>query len=214
MNGQKDQKAGHTIPVSSVLSLEAGPRYVSRGGEKLQGALNDLKVKVEGRICLDVGSSTGGFTDCLLQHGAKRVYAVDVGHHQLDDMLRKDPRVVSIEDTHILSLEAGSLSPAPSLAVIDVSFISTKKVLERVGDLIEKRGEILAMVKPQFEVGSKYLKKGVVKSEEVALRAVADVIKFAESLGFSCTGPSASVLKGPKGNQEYFIHLSKPYVHI
>ncbi len=210
VNGKPDLKAGHTIKLDSIVALTPGERYVSRGGDKLAGALLDLNLSVSGVVGLDVGASTGGFTDCLLQNGAIKVYAVDVGTHQLADSLRIDPRVVSMEQTHILDVQPAQLEPLPSLAVIDASFISLKNILAKVAELTTPGGTILAMVKPQFEVGSKYLKKGVVRDEAIQKQAVDDIIAFAQDLDFEYVAQAPSRLKGPKGNQEYFIHFKKP----
>jgi 23S rRNA (cytidine1920-2'-O)/16S rRNA (cytidine1409-2'-O)-methyltransferase len=190
------------------LIIEAKARFASRGGEKLRNALDALPVEVEGRDCLDVGASTGGFTDCLLQAGAARVAAVDVGHGELDWRLRNDSRVTSIEDLNARSLAASDLPFAPSLATIDVSFISLAKVLPAVAGVLAPGGEILALVKPQFELGRGRIGNGVVREPEMrreALRTVADV---ARSLGLSVRGFVFSGLPGPKGNRETFIWCS------
>ncbi len=200
-------KVGTRIPVDAAVSLIAPPRFVSRGGDKLAGALTDLAVSPNGRVCIDVGSSTGGFTDCLLQAGAQFVTAVDVGRGQLIESIKKHPRVKSFEETHILHFGSSQMERKPDLAVIDVSFISLKKILPHIKTLVSSNGEILALVKPQFEVGSRFLKKGVVKSVEVQKQAVDDIVHFALDQGFTYLGQSMSKLKGPKGNQEYFIHL-------
>lgn len=189
------------------IELVAGPKYVSRGGEKLEGALEDFGISPAGLVCLDVGSSTGGFTDCLLKGGAQKVFAIDVGKGQLDVSLRNDPRVVCLEETHILHVEQSALQPSPELTVIDVSFISLTNILAHVKTLVVPGSPVLAMVKPQFEVGPKFLKKGVVRSEEVQAAAVNDVMEFAKKEGFYYLGQTPARLKGPKGNQEYFLHL-------
>lgn len=207
VNGKVVLKSDQNVTEADTITVSEGARYVSRGGDKLEGALSDLSVSPKGRVCVDVGSSTGGFTDCLLKNGATKIYAIDVGHHQLDDSLRSDSRVVAMEDKHILDVEPGSLIPKPNLAVIDVSFISLTRVLGRVKDLLEQSSEVVALVKPQFEVGPKHLKKGVVRSVEKQQEAVATVRAKAEELGFIVQGEAPSKLKGPKGNQEYFLHL-------
>jgi 23S rRNA (cytidine1920-2'-O)/16S rRNA (cytidine1409-2'-O)-methyltransferase len=157
---------------------------------------------------LDVGSSTGGFTDCLLQRGDEKVFANDVGTHQLDDRLRINPRVVVMEERHILDVQSTDLSPQPNFAVVDVSFISLTRILNKVNSLIAPHSSVVALVKPQFEVGPKFLKKGVVRSEEKQKEAVQSVKEFAHAAGFEVRGESPSCLKGPKGNQEYFLHLT------
>lgn len=230
LDGKPVIKAGQAVKAGAAITLTQPDRYVSRGGEKLDGALNDLKLDPHGAVCLDVGASTGGFTDCLLQKGAKRVYAVDVGTHQLADSLRTDPRVLSFEKTHILDFKLNdsppvqgggggrATSPHPplpldgggiSIVTIDVSFISLKKVLPKIKELAAAGADVLAMVKPQFEVGAKFLKKGVVRDESVQKRAVEEIIAFAKGLDFEYVSQAPSRLKGPKGNQEYFIHLKK-----
>jgi 23S rRNA (cytidine1920-2'-O)/16S rRNA (cytidine1409-2'-O)-methyltransferase len=207
VDGKAVIKAGHGIKPTSNVQVTQGERFVSRGGEKLEGALTDLALSPTGRVCLDVGASTGGFTDCLLQHGAERVYAVDVGTHQLADSLRSNPRVVSIEQKHILDYE----KPAEDLSfvVIDASFISLKNILAKIHQLAARGADILAMVKPQFEVGPQFLKKGVVRDTAVQHRAVDEIIAFAKELDFEYVSQTLSRLKGPKGNQEYFVHLKK-----
>lgn len=207
VDGKPVIKAGQNIKPESKVVLTQGERFVSRGGEKLEGALTDLNLSPNERACLDIGASTGGFTDCLLQHGAERVYAVDVGTHQLADSLRTNPRVVSVEKTHILDFD----KPADDLRfiVIDVSFISLKNILSKIRDLAADGADVLAMVKPQFEVGPQFLKKGVVRDAAVQQRAVDDIIAFAKGLDFEYVSQIPSRLKGPKGNQEYFVHLKK-----
>jgi len=179
------------------------------GGDKLAGALSDLDLSPQDRVCLDVGASTGGFTDCLVKNGAKRVYAIDVGKGQMVPHLQSHPKVVSIEKTHILNLQENQLSPKPTFAVIDVSFISLKKVIPKVKMLIQTPGTICAMLKPQFEVGPKNLKKGVVRSEAVQNKCVKDMIEFGKSLDLEFLASAPAKLKGPKGNQEYFLHFEK-----
>lgn len=209
VNGKPGRKAGTAVSTQANVEVSSGPRYVSRGGDKLHGAILDLNITVAGKVCLDVGASTGGFTDCLLQEGARRVYAADVGKGQLDFSLRQDPRVVVIEQTHILSLDASFLEERPNLATIDVSFISLKRVLSRVAGLLMPASTVLALVKPQFEVGRKHLRKGVVRSIEMQQKAVADVKEYAAEAGLQVVGEAPSRLKGPKGNQEYFLHMIK-----
>ena len=201
------RKIGTQVPLDQPIALIAGPKYVSRGGEKLEGALDDFQLSPEGRVCIDVGASTGGFTDCLLQRGAAQVIAVDVGKGQLDISLRNDPRVISLEETHILHLGADRFGSRPTFGVIDASFISLKNILAHVKSLMAEGGTLLAMVKPQFEVGPKLLKKGVVRTEEARVAAVEDVIQFAKQQGFHYLSQAPAKIKGPKGNQEYFIHL-------
>jgi 23S rRNA (cytidine1920-2'-O)/16S rRNA (cytidine1409-2'-O)-methyltransferase len=187
------------------LVVDAGRRYVSRGGHKLQNALDALEVDVAGRDCLDVGASTGGFTDCLLERGAARVVAVDVGHGELDWGLRNDERVIVIEDRNARDLTPGDLPFAPSLATIDVSFISLSKVLPAVAGALASDGEILAMVKPQFELGPKRVRGGVVRDPGDRREALHGVAATAASLGLAVRGFASSELPGPKGNRETFV---------
>lgn len=208
VEGVPQIKSGHRISAFADVVLKKKTEFVSRGGEKLAGALEDFQISPSGLVCVDVGSSTGGFTDCLLQKGALKVFAIDVGTHQLDDRLRVDPRVVVMEERHVLDVSPEELSPRPTLAVIDVSFISSTRILSKVKELMAVPANILLMVKPQFEVGAKFLKKGVVRSEEKQKEAVQAVKDFALGLNFECVAESPSRLKGPKGNQEYFLYLT------
>jgi 23S rRNA (cytidine1920-2'-O)/16S rRNA (cytidine1409-2'-O)-methyltransferase len=208
VDGRLVSKVGQQVPLENRIDLIAGPRYVARGGDKLAGALLDLQLSPAGRVGLDVGSSTGGFTDCMLQNGAVKVYAVDVGRAQLSDALKQDTRVVSMEETHIRDLSPERLDPKPTFVTIDVSFISMTQVLPSVRLLVPAQSIVLAMVKPQFEVGPKFLRKGVVVSDEVRAQAVEQVAEFAKREGFYYHGQAPSRLKGPKGNQEIFLHLT------
>ena len=205
-------KAGTLVRRDSRLRLRARSRYVSRGGEKLEAALGHFGIDPAGRAALDVGASTGGFTDCLLQHGAARVHAVDVGYGQLDWRLRQDPRVAVLERTNIRLLDPGGLGGRPDLAVVDVSFISLRLVLPRVCRLLADRFEVLALVKPQFEVGKGRVGKGgVVRSEEERRRVVGEVAAAVDALGLERAPAFPSPLPGPKGNREFFLHcLSTP----
>ena len=187
------------------LLVDAGPRFVSRGGIKLDNALEALAIDVEGRDCLDVGASTGGFTDCLLQRGASRVAAVDVAYGQIDLRLREDPRVVTIERLNARELAPGDLPFAPSLATVDVSFISLGKVLPAVARCLVPGGELLAMVKPQFELGRERVRKGVVRDAADRREAILAVALGAEELGLPVRGLASSGLPGPKGNRETFV---------
>lgn len=187
------------------LIVDEGPRYVSRGGTKLENALDALGVDVAGRDCLDVGASTGGFTDCLLQRGAARVAAVDVAYGQLDVRLRQDQRVHAIERLNARALEPADLPFVPSLATIDVSFISLTKVLPAVARCLEPGGEILAMVKPQFELGRERVGRGVVRNAADRREAILKVAEAARDLGLPVRGFASSGLPGPKGNRETFV---------
>jgi len=187
------------------LIVDAGPRYVSRGGIKLDNALEGLGIDVTGRDCLDVGASTGGFSDCLLQRGAARVAAVDVAYGQLDVRLRQDPRVQVIERLNARELAPADLPFVPSLAAIDVSFISLTKVLPAVVRCLGPGGEVLAMVKPQFELGRDRVGRGVVRDAADRREAIAGVAEAARGLGLPVRGFASSGLPGPKGNRETFV---------
>ena len=187
------------------LVVDEGPRYVSRGGTKLENALEALALEVSGRDCLDVGASTGGFTDCLLQRGATRVVAADVAYGQLDLRLRQDPRVHVIERLNARAMEPADLPFVPSLAVIDVSFISLAKVLPAVVRCLEPQGEALAMVKPQFELGRDRVGRGVVRAASDRREAILGVAAAVRELGLPIRGFASSGLPGPKGNRETFV---------
>ena len=191
-------------PDASLIVAE-GPRYVSRGGTKLENALEALGIDVAGRDCLDVGASTGGFTDCLLQRGAPRVAAVDVAYGQLDVRLRQDPRVHVIERLNAREMVPADLPFAPSLATVDVSFISLTKVLPAVARCLAPGGEVLAMVKPQFELGRERVGRGVVRDPADRREAIHTVALGAQDLGLPVRGFASSGLPGPKGNRETFV---------
>ncbi|MBJ6727477.1 TlyA family RNA methyltransferase [Geomesophilobacter sediminis] len=205
-------KAGLMVPVTAEIRLkgEVLP-YVSRGGLKLAKGLEAFGVDVSGRLAMDVGASTGGFTDCLLQNGARGVIAVDVGYGQLAWKLREDPRVVNLEKTNIRYLEPETLPEIPDLAVIDASFISLDKVLPPTLRLIRDGGEVVALIKPQFEVGRGQVGKGgVVRDEKKHAEVVDSVSELARGLGLEVLGVCESPITGPKGNKEFLIHLRKP----
>jgi 23S rRNA (cytidine1920-2'-O)/16S rRNA (cytidine1409-2'-O)-methyltransferase len=208
LDGRPAGKAGQLVDPAADITVSARQAYVSRGGVKLANALDALGVPVEGRSCLDVGASTGGFTDCLLQRGAARVTALDVAYGELDFRLRQDPRVTVIERTNARSLS--ELPYPPSLIVIDVSFISLTKVLPAVLRLAAAAFDCLAMVKPQFEVGRERVGKGgVVRDPALRREAVASVASCAAALGCSVLGFAPSGLPGPKGNLETFAWLAE-----
>ncbi|MBI2985768.1 MAG: TlyA family RNA methyltransferase [Deltaproteobacteria bacterium] len=211
VNDQPAAKAGSLVDVDALIRIRGKPLpYASRGGIKLEKALKEFQVEVKEKVVLDVGASTGGFTDCLLAYGARKVYAVDVGYGQLDWKLRNDPRVVVLEKRNIRYLEAHELPEPPQLATIDVSFISLRLVLPRVKGLLTSNGAILALIKPQFEVGKgKVGKGGVVRSHEEQLRVVEEIREAAVSLKMEVAGVTESPLLGPKGNREFFIYLRK-----
>ncbi len=211
VDGRVLDKPGTLVRASQGVTLKASDHpYVGRGGVKLQGALEEFGVAVAGRICLDVGASTGGFTDCLLRHGAALVYAVDVGRGQLDAKLRADPRVVVMERTHVKVLRSTDFPERPDLATIDLSFISLSTVLPLLLPLLTDSGEILALVKPQFEVGKGQVGRGgVVRDPARHQEAVSRVGRLAVELGLRILGAASSRLLGPKGNREFFLHLAR-----
>ena len=199
-------KPSQMVAEGDELIIERPPPYVSRGGLKLENALNALAIDVTGRSCLDVGASTGGFTDCLLQRGAERVVAVDVGYGLLDGRLREDERVTVIERLNARALEPDDLPFAPDLAVLDVSFISLRKVLPAVLGCLAPGGELLALVKPQFELDRKRVGKGgVVRSPADRREAIVAVAQAARELDLPLRGVASSGLPGPKGNRETFV---------
>jgi 23S rRNA (cytidine1920-2'-O)/16S rRNA (cytidine1409-2'-O)-methyltransferase len=205
-------KPGTLVAEASTIRLRAAPSpFVSRGGEKLAGALDTFGIDVSGLTALDVGASTGGFTDCLLRRGARRVTAVDVGYGQLAWSLRTDPRVTVLERTNARTLDANGLPEVPNLATIDVSFISLALVLHAVAAVLAPGGGIVALVKPQFEVGRGQVGKGgVVRDPALRASAVAGVRAAAVGLGLEVRGEAESELPGPKGNREVFLWLTKP----
>jgi 23S rRNA (cytidine1920-2'-O)/16S rRNA (cytidine1409-2'-O)-methyltransferase len=208
VNDQPVTKVGTLINENAAIRLKATSPYVSRGGIKLARALQEFSVDLNGRTVLDVGASTGGFTHCVLMHGAKQVYAVDVGYGQLHWKLRNDPRVLVLEKTNIRALNVSDLPGPADFATIDVSFISLRLVLPQVKTLLSANGAIVALIKPQFEVGKgKVGKGGVVRSHEEHVRVVDEISDAAASLGYNVRAVIESPLLGPKGNKEFFIHL-------
>jgi 23S rRNA (cytidine1920-2'-O)/16S rRNA (cytidine1409-2'-O)-methyltransferase len=210
VDGVMVDKPGTLVSSDAPIRLQGQDlAYVSRGGLKLAGALEALKISVQDLICLDVGASTGGFTDCLLQHGAVRVYAVDVGYGQLAWSLRQDERVVVIERTNIRHMPAERIAEAVDLATIDVSFISLRIVVPAVLKFLKPGGQIVALIKPQFEVGKGRVGKGgVVKNAELRESVVNELIDFFHKLGLACGPAVPSSILGPKGNQEYLLPLT------
>ena len=205
------EKAGQMVPVEAEVRLKGEMLpFVSRGGLKLQKALDEFGVDVTGLVALDVGASTGGFTDCLLQRGAAKVLAVDVGYGQLAWKLRQDERVVNLEKTNIRYLTPDRLPEVPDIAVIDASFISLAKVLPATMDLLRDEGVIIALIKPQFEVGRGEVgKSGVVRDAEKHREVIAAIRSLAEGLGLEVRGVTESPILGPKGNREFLIHMVK-----
>jgi len=200
-------KPGISLPLDAPLSLRELPRYVSRGGIKLEGALRDLGVDPTGRVWLDIGASTGGFTDCLLQHGALRVYTVDVGRGQLAQKLRQDPRVIAREATNARHLGALDFPEPIASIVLDASFIGLGKLLPAVSAILAGAGELLALIKPQFEAGVELARqeRGVIRDPEQRQSIIREVLAELEQSGFELLGSCDSCLPGPKGNLEHFV---------
>lgn len=210
VNGRLMTKAGQEVPRdSSVDIIGAHLPFVSRGGLKLQHALDTFRIPVRDAVALDVGASTGGFTDCLLQYGARRVYAVDVGYGQLSWKLRGDPRVVALERQNIRYLSRELIPQAIQLAVIDVSFISLKLVIPAILPLLDREGRVVALIKPQFEVGrGRVGKGGVVRDAALRREVCRDIAEFCEASGLRVVGITPSPLLGPKGNEEFLLYGS------
>ncbi|HOV32715.1 MAG TPA: TlyA family RNA methyltransferase [Candidatus Hydrogenedens sp.] len=207
-NGICLDKPGAKLPDNIELKVIQNNRFVSRGGIKLEHALNRFGIDVQSVVAIDIGASTGGFTDCLLQHGAKKVYAVDVGYGQLAWSIRNNPWVIVMERCNIRYLKPEQLPDKPNFFTIDCSFISLKLILPRVLKLVEKPSHGIILIKPQFEVGREFVEKGgVVKDTEVIKRTIEEVLSEAEKLGFIVEGVVPSPIKGPAGNQEYLAHL-------
>ena len=211
VDGQKEDKAGTMFQETVKIEVRGNTLpYVSRGGLKLEKAMNHFEVTLDGKVCMDVGASTGGFTDCMLQNGAVKVYSIDVGYGQLDWKLRNDPRVVCMEKTNIRYVVPEDLQEPADFSSIDVSFISLTKVLLPVRNLLTENGEIVCLIKPQFEAGrEKVGKKGVVRDTAVHLEVIEKVIAYAQSIALEPRHLSFSPIKGPEGNIEYLLHLKK-----
>jgi len=214
VNGQKIDKAGTLIPVDSEIRVLGDDLpFVSRGGLKLQKALDVFKIDLVGKMAADVGASTGGFTDCMLQRGAKMVYAIDVGYGQLAWKLRRDLRVVNKERTNIRNVtQRDFYYGLPEFVSIDVAFISLEKVLPVVFDILKDSGEVIALIKPQFEAGREHVgKKGVVRDKKIHMAVIEKVLNFAADVGFKICGLDFSPVKGPEGNIEYLVYLTKNF---
>ena len=209
LSGKVCARCGAPVKDGSEIALLAPTRpFVSRGGEKLDGALDDFKVDVSGLVALDVGASTGGFTDCLLRRGVIRVYAIDVGERLLDDRLRSDSRVISKENVNFRYAAADLLPEEASLAVVDVSFISLRHILPVLPRFLAQGAQVIPLVKPQFEVGKgKVGKGGVVRDEAMRREAVEGIAAFASEIGYKVVGETESRVRGPKGNREVFLRL-------
>lgn len=210
VDNNKEDKAGTTFDEASRIEVRGSTlKYVSRGGLKLEKAMDHFGVTLDGKVAMDVGASTGGFTDCMLQNGAVKVYSVDVGHGQLAWKLRNDERVVCMEKTNIRYVTPADIEDRIEFASIDVSFISLTKVLPAVKDLLTDDGEIVCLIKPQFEAGrEKVGKKGVVREQATHVEVVEMIVDYARSIGFRTLHLSYSPIKGPEGNIEYLLHIT------
>lgn len=211
VEGQREDKAGTTFPENVLIEVKGNKLpYVSRGGLKLEKAVANFDVDLQGKVCTDVGSSTGGFTDCMLQNGARKVFAIDVGTNQLAWKLRQDERVVCMEKTNIRYVTPEDLGEKIDFSSIDVSFISLTKVLLPIRNYLKEDGQIVALIKPQFEAGrEKVGKKGVVREKSTHYEVIELVISYAVSIGFKVLDLDFSPIKGPEGNIEYLVHLQK-----
>ncbi len=211
VDGEKEDKAGSNFQDTALIEVRGNTlKYVSRGGLKLEKAMANFGVTLDNKICMDVGSSTGGFTDCMLQNGAAKVYAVDVGHGQLDWKLRNDPRVVCMEKTNIRYVTPDDIADKVDFSSIDVSFISLTKVLGPVKELLTDEGQVVCLIKPQFEAGrEKVGKKGVVRDIEVHKEVIHKVIDYSIEIGFNIINLDYSPIKGPEGNIEYLLYITK-----
>lgn len=212
VDGQREDKAGTCFEEEKVhiVVKDTGLKYVSRGGLKLEKALRVFPVILENCVCMDIGASTGGFTDCMLQNGASRVYSIDVGHGQLDWKLRSDERVVCMEKTNFRYVEPGNIGEPIDFASVDVSFISLTRILIPARNLLKQDGQMVCLIKPQFEAGKdKVGKKGVVREPEIHMEVCEQTIQFADRIGFEILGLDFSPIKGPEGNIEYLLYLKK-----
>jgi 23S rRNA (cytidine1920-2'-O)/16S rRNA (cytidine1409-2'-O)-methyltransferase len=210
VDDQRIDKAGQGVPETAVIRLKGLSKYVGKGGFKLEGALSDFSVDVSGKVALDAGAATGGFTDCLLQHGASRVYAVDVGFGSLVGTLRNDKRVVNLEKTNISDIDPGQLTPQPALGTVDLSYLSLKKGIPIFSALLEPDGELVCLVKPLFEISdSKARRTGKIEEPSHYSDLLQDLLDFVGSIGLHTCGLSPSHIPGGKGTLEFFLHLSK-----
>lgn len=212
VNGQREDKAGTVFdPMKIKIEVKGNTlKYVSRGGLKLEKAIHNFALNLSERVCMDIGASTGGFTDCMLQNGAKKVYSIDVGHGQLDWKLRNDPRVVCMEKTNFRYIQPEEISDTPEFASVDVSFISLTKILIPARMLLADQGQMVCLIKPQFEAGrDKVGKKGVVREPEIHEEVIGKIMSFVDYLGFDILHLDHSPIKGPEGNIEYLIHIRK-----
>jgi 23S rRNA (cytidine1920-2'-O)/16S rRNA (cytidine1409-2'-O)-methyltransferase len=211
VDGEKEDKAGSTFSEDVQIEVRGKTlKYVSRGGLKLEKAMQVFPITIEGMVCMDIGASTGGFTDCMLQNGASKVYSVDVGHGQLAWSLRNDDRVVCMEKTNIRYVKPEDIDELVSFASVDVSFISLSKVMPPMRDLMNDGAEAVCLIKPQFEAGrEKVGKKGVVREKSTHVEVIENVTAFTLEAGFDILGLDYSPVKGPEGNIEYLMHIRK-----
>lgn len=211
VNGMKVTKSGQIVKKEDQIEFRGNEMpYVSRGGYKLEKAIKNFQINLKDKICMDIGASTGGFTDCMLQNGAKKVYSVDVGYGQFAWKLRIDPRVVCMERTNIRYVTPENIDELCDMASIDVSFISLTKVLPAVKALLSEQGEVLALIKPQFEAGrEKVGKKGVVRDKNTHKEVITNIVNFSIKEGFSINDIEYSPIKGPEGNIEYLLYMKK-----
>lgn len=211
VNNNREDKAGSTFADDCKIEIHGNTlKYVSRGGLKLEKAMTHFGITLDGKVCMDIGASTGGFTDCMLQNGASKVYSVDVGYGQFAWKLRQDPRVVCMEKTNIRYVTPEDIDDALDFASVDVSFISLTKVLEPARALLKDNGQMVCLIKPQFEAGrEKVGKKGVVRDKAVHEEVINKVIDFALEIGFSIHNLEYSPIKGPEGNIEYLVYIEK-----
>lgn len=211
VDGQREDKAGSVFDEEKEIVIKGKTlKYVSRGGLKLEKAMKNFDISLEGKVCMDVGASTGGFTDCMLQNGAVKVYSVDVGHGQLDWKLRNDERVVCMERTNMRYVTREDIEEPAAFVSIDVSFISLTKILPAVYQVLEDDGQVVALIKPQFEAGrEKVGKKGVVRDRKVHKEVIEKICEFASAHGFRLLHLDYSPIKGPEGNIEYLLHMQK-----
>lgn len=207
VNGQKADKAGTFVTEKDKIDVREHLKYVSRGGLKLEKAMESFKITLKDKICMDIGASTGGFTDCMLQNGAERVFSVDVGYGQLAWSLRTDERVVNMERTNIRYVTPDDIGCSPDFASVDVSFISLKLIFPVMSELMKDGAECVCLIKPQFEAGKDAVgKNGVVRDKETHKNVISSVLEYAEENGFGVLGLDFSPIKGPKGNIEYLLY--------
>ena len=209
VNGQQITKAGTLVDENSLIEIEKLNPYVSRGGLKLESVLGLFDIDFTDKVCMDIGASTGGFTDCMLQHGAKKVYSVDVGTAQLHYKLRQDNRVINIENVNFRYFDKTLLKDSIEIITIDVSFISLDKILPLASEILDVNGFMIAMIKPQFELSPKEVKKGVVRDDNLRFKAINKIKDCAKKLKLKIEKEADSALKGPKGNLEHFVLFSR-----